>query len=139
MNAEQLLGEILGSCGGALGFIKYIFDVARTIQVQLCQRDVAQDCGQDIIEVVGDSAGEQPDRFHFRGALDLLFQSQALRDVAKNQHRPNHATGGILDRGEATFDHRISSRVAHQRCSNRQVDEKPFFKNLSQGRGERFA
>ena len=66
---------------------------------QFLQRQihVAQDGGEQVVEVVRDATGKPADGFHFRGLLKLLLQAQLLRigaqsigDIAGHAHEGRH-------------------------------------------------
>ena len=48
------------------------------------QHDVAGDAGQDVVEVVGDAAGELADRLHLLGLAQLLLERAPLRHVLRD-------------------------------------------------------
>ena len=55
------------------------------------------DPGQEIVEVVRDAAGQLPDRLHFLGLPELLFQVLTLGDVAADaiQHVASPRDGPV--------------------------------------------
>ena len=65
---EQLLGQVPRPQGGPLGLPQVVLDLGQLPGVEQGQGDVAHDHRQDVVEVVGDAAGEDADRFQLRGA-----------------------------------------------------------------------
>ncbi len=49
----------------------------------------------DVIEVVGDSAGQRADGLHLRGVVQLLFQTALFRDVLQRSDDPLHVAVGV--------------------------------------------
>jgi hypothetical protein len=72
----------------------------------LDQLDIAQDHGQQVVEVVGDAAGQLADRLHLAGVAQLLLQAPALGVV---QQVPN-TTGRPLSSSWASTPWSISER-----------------------------
>ena len=48
------------------------------------QLAVTQDSGKQIVEVMGYSPGQSPDRFHLLGLKKLFFKAFAVGDIPEN-------------------------------------------------------
>ena len=60
-------------------------------EFQLGQQDVADDPGEQIIEIMGNTAGKQPHGFELLRAPQFLFHAQLFSDVpeyAPQRHGP---------------------------------------------------
>ena len=90
--------QLMSEPGGAFRRFEDLLCIgaSRMLGSQLLEQEVAiaGNCGQQIVEVVGDSAGHATDRFHLLGLLQFLFglaQGFAgfdlLGDVPRDQHR----------------------------------------------------
>src|SRR6266446_441089 len=57
--------------------------VQRVAEAEVVEEDlgVSADDGEEIVEVVGDAAGEAADGFHFLRLTELIFEDAALGDV----------------------------------------------------------
>src|SRR5688572_20495539 len=78
---EQLGGQNGGASGSAPDFGNVIGD--RALHPELVQKKiaVAEDGGQEIVEVMGDAAGELAKRLHFLGTNQLVLELFAGRHV----------------------------------------------------------
>ena len=76
---QHLLGEVGGTHGGAGD----LFGIGAPLvfRIERVQHDlgVADDRGQQVVEVVRDAAGQAADRFHLLRVAQLLFEQQPLR------------------------------------------------------------
>ena len=81
---EELAGQSGGAVGGLLN--GFGFGMQRMAEGELVEHDlgVSADDHEEIVEVVGDAAGEAADGFHFLGLAELVFENAALGDVFGN-------------------------------------------------------
>ena len=78
---EQLLRELGCSLTGPTDLQDVVANAFPGLQFVQHERRVAQDHGQQVVEIVRDTAGEPPHRFHLLRVPELLFgASQLLRD-----------------------------------------------------------
>ena len=79
--SQELAGERGGAVGGLLN--GFGFGMQRMAEGELVEHDfgIAADDHEEIVEVVGDAAGEAADGFHFLGLAELVFEHAALGDV----------------------------------------------------------
>ena len=84
---QQLAGEGGGALAGALDLLEC--RPVRMVGRDLAENDVgvALDDGQQVVEVVGDAAGEAADRLHLLRLQELLFELLALGDVDADRPR----------------------------------------------------
>ncbi len=103
---EHLLDQVPGALAGTLGPFQVAFQLEVVVfrRAFLGEHDVAHHAGEDIVEVMGDTAGEMADGLHLLGLAQLrlqldtcLFRLLALGDVARECDEPVHpADGGTL-------------------------------------------
>ena len=81
-------------------------------QVHLRKLEVADDSGQDVVEIMGDAAGQRPQGVHFLGlakllleVLPLLLGQALLGDVLAQAVGLHGAPGGILHDREDLREH----------------------------------
>ena len=98
------MGEVSCAVAGELGFLEAAGELGAVLRVFLREGEVAEDGGEDVVEIVGDAAGEYADGFEFVGALHLLFEAVALGDIAQDEDGAGDFSGGVFDRGAAAFD-----------------------------------
>src|SRR5207247_9935036 len=65
------------------------------------QLRVADDRGEQIVEVVSDPAREPPDSLHFLSSEQLILRVLQLRDVFGDPHDARHLAGRIAHRRRA--------------------------------------
>jgi hypothetical protein len=59
------------------------------VSTQRYQRRVPLDSHEDVIEVMGNPAGQRADGFHLLGLLELGFKALRLGNVTDNRDHPN--------------------------------------------------
>lgn len=98
---KQLLGE--GRSAAAGGVNGGDFFPAERLAGELGREDfaIAVDDGQEIVEIVRDSAGEPADRIKVLGVDQSLLQSAFLGDVTVGRDDVAGASGGIAEEVEA--------------------------------------
>ena len=64
------------------------------LQVREQQIAVAQDDGQQVVEVVGHAAGKPPDRLHLLRLTQLVLQSLAVREIEGDRDVSRAFKGG---------------------------------------------
>ena len=103
-NAKQMLGEL----GAARrGLVDHPGDgrKLRLIGDRLPQDfDRSGDDGQDVVEVVGDAAGELADRFHLLGMPDPVFRRDLVGEVADEPVEHDAAAAPQLGDAELDLD-----------------------------------
>ncbi len=94
---EELSGEV----GGAFGSEGDLLEGGGFLGVggvegaeDFC---VALDDGEEVIEVVGDAAGELADGFHFLGLAELIFELDAFGDVPEHALDTDEGAAGVVD------------------------------------------
>ena len=101
---EQLAGQL----GGALGAVKMAFFSRGSARASLGHRraeqlEVAADHLQQVVEVVGDAAGELADRLHPLGFAQPLLGADPVGDVAHRADQPVAGAVAGLHRGQDRF------------------------------------
>ena len=76
----------------------------RGVQDLLRQGDVPEDRGEEIVEVVGDAAGEGPEGLQLLPLDQLLFLADLHRHVPEDEDRPGDPPCTSRDRGRAVVD-----------------------------------
>jgi len=71
------------------------------------QRNIAENAGQNVVEIMGDAAGEQAERFQFAGLVQFNFQLPIFRDVATDEGDADDAAGRVMNRCAAGHDHSL--------------------------------
>ena len=101
---EQLPGQLRGSAGGGEYFLKLVLDRAsRNDRIQ-GQFGIAGDDGEQVVEIVGDSARETADGIHFLSLQQLCFQAEPIRKVATVGDKVSNTAGGIAHGTDALFE-----------------------------------
>ena len=93
------------------------------------QGNVADDHGEQVIEIVGNPACQLADRFHFTGLAQLFLEAAALGNVAGDADEPQRPSAQIE---EGCFQH------FEQRAPLVGVFD-PFFRSLRRTLGEGLA
>ena len=75
---QHLGGQFGGPFGGAIDFAKGLQDTFANILLGLEKLDIAANDGEEIIEIVGDAAGELADGLHFLGLTESLLRPGAF-------------------------------------------------------------
>ncbi len=121
---EDLFDQILGPMTGFDDLIKILRDRGTGRAVVPGQFRIAEDGPEDVVEIVGDAAGQGADGLHFLGLLQLrleffpfVFSLLALGDVGKDAgeligRRPVSGNleifleiaGGVFEKGRFTGD-----------------------------------
>ena len=113
--------KLLDQPGAVLGSPRRRAGVPRrgrvAVQARRQQFEIADDRGQQIVEIMRDAAGQLADRLHFLGLPQLLFHRLALGDVARCRHDEpvalmllGHAREHDVDRARHA-GHRAARRV----------------------------
>ena len=90
---QQVLGELRAALGGIVDQLGDRGEFG-LIGHRLGQNaDGAGDDRQDVVEVVGDAAGELADRVHLLGLPELGFGGALLGDIAADEEMPPHRLG----------------------------------------------
>ena len=76
-----MLGEVAGALGPALGVAQAVADGGLHLVVEAGEGEVAQDDGEEVVEIVGDAAGEQAERLEFGGLLEFAFEGGLLLEL----------------------------------------------------------
>ena len=76
--SEQLLREIAGPFRTGHGVIEGGAGPRHDLFVQHGQREIAHDGGEEVVEIVGDAAREQPEGMQPLGAFELGFEASLL-------------------------------------------------------------
>ena len=77
-------------------------------------RRVATDGRHDVVEVVRDAAGEEPDEFHLLGFTQLGLQQGPLADIRQHRNDARDGTGLIAYRRRGNADQQLTSRAIEQ-------------------------
>ncbi len=87
---EQLLGQPRGAIGGAAHFDRR--GMQRRIRRRLLDQlvAVAKQHGNQVVEVVRDAGGEPADRFHLLRLAQLVLETIALAQVARDRRDADH-------------------------------------------------
>ena len=93
-----MAGEIGGAFGG-LGD----FDQARNLVgmqgfLELEHGDMAQNDGEEVVEIVGDAASQLAKRLHFLGLAKLFLQQLVLGDVTPESHQATNQSLAVSKR-----------------------------------------
>ena len=121
---QQMLGQ-LGAARG--GLIDHPGDGGklRLVGDRLGEDfDGAGDHGQDVVEVVGDAAGELADRLHLLGMADAVFGGDLVGEVADEAVEDDAVAA--LQLGDGEFDLELLA-VAAQRLDLEPAAEDPAF------------
>ncbi len=90
---EHLFAEVGGAEGGGFGLVELAVGVGALFEGHAGEGEVAEDAGEEVVEVVGDAAGEDAEAFEFLGFLEAAFKFATFLFSAL-------ALGGVLDDGD---------------------------------------
>ena len=100
--------ELPGEGGGPVRRLLDQLDVAaeRALGRELEQEELApaRDHGQEVVEVVGDAAGEPADRLHLLGVAELRLERPHRGEVAHDDDDPEVLLLAALQRGRRDLD-----------------------------------
>ncbi len=125
---EELAGELGGAHSGALDLAEGLLHVGGQLVEGAQEGDVAEDGGEQVVEVVGDTAGEGPDRLHLLRLEELPLQAGALAAVHQQQQAAaNPPLAADPHRVEIEDAGRVAlpslQRVAHRLARARTAEE----------------
>ena len=80
---EELAGEVGGALGGQADLLGGVQRFLGQFRRQGKQRGMALNDGEDVVEIMGDAAGELADGFHFLGLAQLGLKILPFGDVAR--------------------------------------------------------
>ena len=99
---QELAGQLAGPLGGGFDFLKRPGIQAPRRLVQKQQLRISGNGLQEVVEVVGDSAGQGADRLHFDGMDELSLQRLAAflgldpgGDILERAHGPGRPPGVV--------------------------------------------
>jgi hypothetical protein len=115
---QQLAREAGRALGRLLDLIELEAHVAgRPVAID-CQPGKAQDCGEQVVEVVGDAAGQPADRFHLLRLLQLpldgLPDLALFPRLAPQLGVAELPVDGRGEAGEVVLEHVVVSAGAHR-------------------------
>jgi hypothetical protein len=102
---QHLVGELGGPQGRDLDLADELVDRRPARQLHQSQAGVAENSDQQVVEIVRDAAGEEPQALHLLRLLDaplepaaLLFAALALGDVGDHREAADETAVGVLQR-----------------------------------------
>ena len=85
---EDLLDQVTGAFPGGEHFFEMALRPTTVQDIIQGQFSITQNCGQNIIKVMGNPPGEGADCLHFLDLAELGLQARTLRDVMRHhEHR----------------------------------------------------
>lgn len=102
--SEQLAGEFLGALGGLARRGETLADDRGDFASAERERNVPEDRGQDVIEVVCDTTGDEAQGFELLGFLPLLVCALPLSHVAHDDDGAEFAAGAVANGRAARLD-----------------------------------
>ena len=112
---QQLRGQLGGAAGALFDGVHRPEKRMVVVDVGFQPRGVAQDATQDVVEIVGDAAGQQADGFHFLRLDEPLLQQLALGDIAHVFDHPGQFAVPVEEREGMQFQPAPLAIVADQR------------------------
>jgi hypothetical protein len=102
---EQSLRKIGAPLGGRKYFLHVVPYRIISLHFHFCQTAIADDCGQNIIEIVGHASGKQANGLHLLSVAELVLELPALRNVVRHYQlgaaaREIQRMGRSLDRDD---------------------------------------
>ena len=76
------------------------------------QRKVAEDDGEQVVEIVRDAAGQLAERFLFAELEQFVLHAAAFGDVTEDEHRAHHLVVRVADRRGGTAGGELRAVVA---------------------------
>ena len=98
---EQLAGERGGTPGGIADLCDVVLEWVIAANFLEQHIGVAENDGEEIVEVVGDAARQPADRIQLLGLEILLFDSLALGHILGHTDRELRGTGSVADERNA--------------------------------------
>jgi hypothetical protein len=109
---QQLAGEPGGPLAGLADLLHVAADGVAAPDLVEQEVAVAQDAGEQVVEVVGDAAGQLAHRLHLLGLAELLLapaerllRRLLLGDIAMEHDRPADLVRGAANRHRRGQDH----------------------------------
>src|SRR6185312_448274 len=103
---QQLTGEARGAVGGAQNLAEPVRQILVAAMVGAQQLTVGDDGGEQVVEVVRDTAGEMADGFHLLRLPELFLEAFAVRDVANDGEHAGRTVGDEAHRDRLGLDGR---------------------------------
>ncbi len=101
---EELLGEIARAEGGVLGVVQAAAHLVVRREDEGGEGDVADDGGEEVVEIVRNAAGEQAELFQGIGFASLGFIALTFGDVAEDKDDADDFVLVIANRGGHLLD-----------------------------------
>jgi hypothetical protein len=103
--AEELFDEFGGAGGGLACALEAGFDLRFVaVRGEFGEGDVAVDSGEEVVEVMGDAAGDEAEGAHFLGFAELALEEGDLRMVAEDPDLTDDGAG-FRDHGQGLEFH----------------------------------
>ena len=80
---QQLTHELSGALGGCGDLLEALAERAVAFDVETSELDVPGDPGEDVVEVVGDAAGQPAEHLHLLRVQQLLLEQPFVGDVTQ--------------------------------------------------------
>ena len=95
---EDLADQLRGPLAGVGHLLQVLLHHRLILQAQAREVGVAEQGGEDVVEIVGNAAGQGTERFHLLGLAELAFERQPLGDVGGDHHHVFHLAVRVDDR-----------------------------------------
>ena len=109
---------------GLFGLVQPLVDRAFRLGKHLGQRNVPEDAGQDVVEIVRDTPRQQTQRLQLARLLHFSFQLAVVRDVAKYQHRADFMSAMLVDRRAGHDDNPFDALAGNQQRRRAAADRR---------------
>ena len=98
---EQLFDEVGGALAGPDGMAEVLAvdEMGRVVELEIDQGEVAEDAGEQVVEIVGDAAGELADGLHFLRLAQALLEVALVGDVLECPDAPDVIAAAVGERG----------------------------------------
>ncbi len=97
--SEELLRQPAGALSRGLRVVQYLAEIARQAAVAGREGDVAEDSGEQVVEVVSDASGQHRQRLEPLRLRERFGRADAVADVLADRHRAGRTAILVDQRG----------------------------------------
>ena len=136
---QKLLRQIAGAQSGFLDEIESGDDFAGQLGRVFDEGKIANNGGKNVVEIVGDAAGQKADRFDAGGFGSFGFELEPVRDILEHENRTDDLALTIAHGGAAGFDQAFLFIARNQQPMIDRIVTMPGFQNARDAAGNRLA
>ena len=109
---EKMLDQLLGAVASLENPAEKLVAIGGWLVQHANGFDIGLECEQDIVEIVGDAAGEGAKRFQFFHFHEAAFHGLLFGDIVDDQGVADHLVFFVADGGEVEVEDGVADRDA---------------------------